>query len=430
MVEYIRYFSNGLYNFAKSHIPEKTEQGKFILRSNFITLFVFFLVPIFIPIFIWLNAPIQSLSALGVFLSGWIILKLNARYERPYGRIVQLLSFGIWLFYFTWVFGENSSTHFLYLAFAVIPLLLFPIRQFAFYLGFFVIYLLLFWYLESDLINFSGMLKAAEQERLQVIVFNLLFLWVFANFWFYNRSTELYERDLEQALQKIEAKNEELEQFVHIASHDLQEPLQSITSFIEIAQQEEHKTREEELQYLDYMQVAAKRMRSLILALMNYSRIGRGQKPKQLTDLNQMALSLKTEFENQWEEGELSIEVDALPKLKVYAEELRILFEQLLSNAIKFREGGQARISISAQRKGDFFKFAFRDNGIGIAGPNAERVFAIFQRLNKQEDFEGLGVGLAYAKKIVDLHEGSIWFESQIGKGTTFYFTLKATENE
>ncbi|MGB0978603.1 MAG: sensor histidine kinase, partial [Croceimicrobium sp.] len=301
---------------------------------------------------------------------------------------------------------------------------------FAFYLGFFVIYLLLFWYLESDLINFSGMLKAAEQERLQVIVFNLLFLWVFANFWFYNRSTELYERDLEKALQKIEAKNEELEQFVHIASHDLQEPLQSITSFIEIAQQEEHKTREEELQYLDYMQVAAKRMRGLILALMNYSRIGRGQKPKQLTDLNQIALSLKTEFEKQWEEGELSIEVDGLPKLKVYAEELRILFKQLLSNAIKFREGGQARISISAQKKGDFFEFAFRDNGIGIAGPNAERVFAIFQRLNKQEDFEGLGVGLAYAKKIVDLHEGSIWFESQIGKGTTFYFTLKATENE
>jgi ligand-binding sensor domain-containing protein/signal transduction histidine kinase len=232
-------------------------------------------------------------------------------------------------------------------------------------------------------------------------------------------------REAEQANIDLERKNKELEQFAYVASHDLQEPLRTTSSFVGLLQKQYHgKLDEKADKYLTYIHEASDRMKVLVKNLLDLSRIGY-KKELEEVDCDKMLHNVLADLAVAISEAGADIKHDRLPVITGYAIELKQLFQNLLANAIKFRKKEiPPQINISAQRNTGYWQFAFKDNGIGIEEKHSEKIFAIFQRLHTQTEYEGSGIGLAHCKKIVELHNGRIWVESIVGEGSTFYFTL------
>ena len=233
------------------------------------------------------------------------------------------------------------------------------------------------------------------------------------------------ERLLEKKNAELEFKNKELEQFAYISSHDLQEPLRTVTSFVDLLKKQYGDQLDDKAnKYLQFIEQSTFRMRDFITGLLEYSRIGR-EKRLVFTDCNEVVQHILSDMHTAILEANGEIKVETLPVAVAYQQELRQLFLNLISNALKFRKTDtQAKIKISARQKNNEWEFAIADNGIGIDEKFADKVFIIFQRLHPQNTYEGTGIGLAYCKKIVELHNGRIWFESTPGEGTTFFFTI------
>jgi PAS domain S-box-containing protein len=223
--------------------------------------------------------------------------------------------------------------------------------------------------------------------------------------------------------------NRDLEQFAYVASHDLQEPLRMVTSYVQLlAQRYNGKLDSDADEFIGFAMEGASRMRKLINDLLTYSRVktqGRALEPTDCESvLDQSLDNLKVAIE---ENGAL-VTHGPLPTVMADSAQLVALFQNLIGNAIKFRGTQPPRIHISAGRDGNGWIFSVRDNGIGIAPEYSKRIFVIFQRLHGRDKYEGTGIGLAICKRIVERHEGRIWVESKPGKGATFYFTLPANQ--
>ena len=223
----------------------------------------------------------------------------------------------------------------------------------------------------------------------------------------------------------LEQKNQELEQYSYIASHDLQEPLRTITSFSDILFNEYNdKLDDNAKQIFSFIKQATGRMSSLIKNLLDYSRIGYQEELTKI-DSNQLLKDISSDLSALISQTNTVIEINELPIINGYPTVLRLLFQNLLTNAIKFTEKGvDPIIKINAIKKKEFWEFSIKDNGIGIKKEYQNKIFAIFQRLHLKEEYEGTGIGLAHCKKIVSLHGGEIWVKSTYGKGSTFYFTI------
>lgn len=234
------------------------------------------------------------------------------------------------------------------------------------------------------------------------------------------------EKTLAEQNRILKNQNKELEQFTYITSHDLQEPLRSLVSFTELLEQEfAGKLDGNGDLYIDFIAKSSRRMQELVKGLLDYSRIGR---EKQLVevDCNQIVKDVLSDMAITLAESEAKISVDDLPKLSGYATELRQLFQNLISNAVKFRKKGVVpEVKISVQEREKDWLFAIQDNSIGIDEKDMHKLFVIFKRLNNREEYEGTGIGLAHCKKIVELHGGTIWAESKLGEGSTFKFTIQ-----
>lgn len=233
------------------------------------------------------------------------------------------------------------------------------------------------------------------------------------------------EATLEKQNKKLQNQNKELEQFTYIASHDLQEPLRSLISFSELLEKEFiGKLGENGEFYINFISKSSKRMQLLVKGLLDYSRIGREKKLAEI-DCNQIIKDVLSDMMITIKESNAEITVSDLPHLKGYETEIRQLFQNLVSNALKFRKKDVApKIKIFAQKKEDDWLFSVQDNGIGIEENNKQKLFVIFKRFNNREEYEGTGIGLAHCKKIVELHGGTIWADSKFGEGSTFYFTI------
>lgn len=242
------------------------------------------------------------------------------------------------------------------------------------------------------------------------------------------RTSHLVElqAESEKKARQLAASNADLEQFAYIASHDLQEPLRTVTSFVQLLQHRyEGKLDTDANEYIAYAVDGAKRMHELILDLLSYSRVSTQGDDFISCDLNRIVAEAQANLEVSISESAALIEVGPLPTVDGDHRQLVSLFQNLISNAIKYRKVNLApKLRIQAIPDGKEWMFQVSDNGIGIEPEYRERIFVIFQRLHAAGTYEGTGIGLAICKRIVDRHGGRIWVESETGKGSTFNFTL------
>jgi ligand-binding sensor domain-containing protein/signal transduction histidine kinase len=231
--------------------------------------------------------------------------------------------------------------------------------------------------------------------------------------------------EAEQANIYLERKNKELEQFAYVASHDLQEPLRTTSSFVQLLREKYYgKLDEKADKYLNYILDSSDRMKLLIKSLLDYSRIGNKRELEQV-DCNKTLQEVLADLGVAISDARANIQHESLPVVNGYPTELKQLFQNLIINAVKFRKKDvRPLIKISAEKIKDNWEFAFEDNGIGIDEKYSEKIFNIFQRLHTRAEYEGSGIGLANCKKIVELHNGKIWVESTVGEGSIFNFTL------
>ncbi|HTA83955.1 MAG TPA: PAS domain S-box protein [Bacteroidia bacterium] len=232
--------------------------------------------------------------------------------------------------------------------------------------------------------------------------------------------------DLEKKTRELERSNSELEQFAYVASHDLQEPLRTISSYVQLLESRyKDKLDKDAIEFINFAVDGSRRMRQLINSLLEYSRVNR-VKPFEWVELDDIMEEIKLDMKDQFKESGATIKYNSLPK--IYGDSVLIgqLFRNLIGNGIKFKGEKKPQIKISGKRKNGQFIFSVEDNGIGIPQEYYEKIFVIFQRLNNREKYPGTGIGLSICKKIVERHGGKIWVESEPGKGSSFYFTINA----
>jgi PAS domain S-box-containing protein len=226
---------------------------------------------------------------------------------------------------------------------------------------------------------------------------------------------------------ELRHKNEELQQFAAVVAHDLQQPLNGIGGFCQLLEQRYHGRLDATAdEYLTYVLQSVERMRQLIRDLLDYARLDEAAPPRVPADCNVALARARANLQPALDQAQASLTHDPLPVVCGNPSQLMQLFQNLVGNAVKFRGAEAPRVHVAAQRRGDEWLFSVRDNGIGIAAKDLERVFQMFTRAHAPDGYPGTGIGLAVCKKIVERHGGRIWVESEPGKGSVFWFTLPA----
>ncbi len=232
---------------------------------------------------------------------------------------------------------------------------------------------------------------------------------------------------LSENIQELERSNQELEQFAYIASHDLQEPLRMVGSYMQLIERRyKGKLDKDADDFIHFAIDGATRMKQLIADLLNYSRMNKDGTIT-LVNMNDVLAEVMQNLSASIKENNGIVGFDNMPVIEADRTQMVQLFQNLVSNALKFkREGIPPVINVNATQQNDKWLFSITDNGIGIERQYSEKVFVVFKQLHTKAKYGGTGIGLAIAKKIVERHGGKIWFESTTGNGTTFYFTLNA----
>lgn len=239
------------------------------------------------------------------------------------------------------------------------------------------------------------------------------------------------EQQLERYMDELHRSNQELEQFAYVASHDLQEPLRKIKSYLQLIERRYADQLDDDgKEFITYAVDGATRMRALISDLLAYSRVQRNQGQLASIDLNAVVTNVLDTLELKIAKSKATVNYQHLPIIDGNQQQMTQLFQNLLSNALKFRRDVPPVIAVNCEAVGDMWMFCVRDNGIGIDPEQTDRIFTIFQRLHQREAYPGTGIGLAICKRVVENHGGQIWVESQLGIGSTFYFTLPMRQED
>ncbi len=238
-------------------------------------------------------------------------------------------------------------------------------------------------------------------------------------------ANEELESRVRERTTELARSNEELERFAYVASHDLQEPLRMVASFVELLEKRYHdKVDDEGREFIAFAVEGAVRMQNLIRALLKYSQVSRDPWELGEVDCESVFRQILSNLKITMEENRAHVTADPLPRVMGDETQLIQLFQNLIENAIKFRSIAAPVVHVSISQKGTEWVFGVHDNGIGIEPEFFDRIFIIFQRLHSRRKYSGTGIGLAICKRVVERHGGRIWVESSPGTGSTFYFTI------
>jgi len=249
-----------------------------------------------------------------------------------------------------------------------------------------------------------------------------------------NRELERTKAELEEAVEQLRTSNERLEEFAYAASHDLQEPMRMVSSYLQLLENRYRDDLDEDAEeFIDFAVGGADRMRAMIESLLEYSRVSTGGKPLEPTDAGAVFGTVLDEFEGRIDDADATITVDELPTVSADAEQLETVFRNVLSNALTYSGDEPPRVRVGAEREGDEWTISVADEGIGIDSEYQDRIFNVFERMHADEDGPGRdrgGIGLALCERIVERHGGRIWVESEAGEGAMFHFTLPAADDD
>jgi light-regulated signal transduction histidine kinase (bacteriophytochrome) len=273
---------------------------------------------------------------------------------------------------------------------------------------------------EGDFSHHVGQTGPAEVRELGAAV-NLMREQILAEL----SAAQAAHADLAARTRDLQRSNAELEQFAYVASHDLQEPLRKVASFCQLLQTRYAGQLDERAdQYIEHAVDGAKRMQALINDLLAFSRVGRTAQKRVPVSCAALLAQAWANLATAASQTRVTIEAGELPVVLGEASLITAVFQNLLSNALKFRSDQPPHVSVSARRDGGFWLFTFADNGIGIEPEYAERIFVIFQRLHDRASYPGTGIGLAMCRKIIEYHGGKIWLDTTAPVGARFCFTL------
>ncbi|WP_049912568.1 PAS domain-containing sensor histidine kinase [Natrialba hulunbeirensis] len=235
--------------------------------------------------------------------------------------------------------------------------------------------------------------------------------------------------DRYQYQRRLEESNERLQQFAHVASHDLQEPLRMVTRYLQLLENRYSDDLDDDAEeFIEFAVDGAERMEAMIEGLLAYSRVETQGTSFDSVDLDAVLDDVLTDLSVRIDETDAEITAEPLPTVSGDASQLRQLFQNLLENALQYSGEGDPRVTLSATRDGDEWILSVSDEGIGIDHKDADRVFEVFQRLHSREEYEGTGIGLALCRRVVERHGGEIWVDSDPEAGSTFSFTLPAAD--
>jgi len=239
------------------------------------------------------------------------------------------------------------------------------------------------------------------------------------------------EEILKLKLEELASSNAELEQFAYVSSHDLQEPLRMVTSYLQLLQRRYQGNLDDKAdKYIHFAVEGAYRMQNLINDLLEISQVTTRSREPEPTNCEFVLNQISSNLEIHIKENKATVSYDPLPEVIADSTQLVQVFQNLIINGIKFHSKEAPKIHISAEKKESEWLFSVQDNGIGIDPQYSGKIFEVFKRLHKKEEYPGTGIGLAICKKIVERHGGHIWVESELGKGSTFYFTLPINPGE
>ena len=240
------------------------------------------------------------------------------------------------------------------------------------------------------------------------------------------KSQDTLEEKVKERTKELEESNKELQQFAYVASHDLKEPLRMITSFLQLLERRyADQLDKDATEFIGFAVEGAKRLDEMINDLLEFSKVTRKKIEFSKVDMNKVVEQTKLNLKYAIDTNNAEINYNKLPT--IYGDEMLMvqLFQNIIGNSIKYRNKKTPEINITATKESNQYHFAITDNGIGMSPEHLNRIFTIFQRLHTKDEYEGTGIGLAIAKKIVLQHDGQIWAESELGKGTTFHFTIQ-----
>lgn len=241
----------------------------------------------------------------------------------------------------------------------------------------------------------------------------------------------ILNKDLEQKAKELDFSNKELEQFAYVASHDMQEPLRTITSFLTQLEKKYLDVIDDKgKQYIRLAVEGSQRMRQIIFDLLEFSRVGRTEDKLDEVDVQEIVTEIIDLYAEQIKEGQAKIEFSKLPKFRTFKAPVRQVFQNLIGNGLKYQKPNSTPlITITSVENNNEWHFTVKDNGIGIDKEQFDKIFIVFKRLHSREQYPGTGMGLAVTKKIIENLGGKIWVESKENRGSTFHFTIMKNDS-
>ena len=413
-----------------------SKQVKYTKICNFISMTSFISALGYIPMAIVWGNPIWLAVVTGICLMSMGVLYLNKVGSIHVSRIAYMVAVNILLFLSALVIGPNSNSESFLLIAVLIPFLVFDLSNTKLILvGIMMPLTFLISYQHVSPLFLDYNLTIAHQNLLHTIGMPMevgLAAAALFQFVYYSRKTELELEASNQLMTvqttELKRSNADLEQFAYVISHDLKAPVRNISCFMRLLSTKHGVTLDAEAsEFVEFALTGSKRMERLIDDVLAYSRIGRNLSAPTPVNINDVINTIRYEIEGKHDMPNAIISIDReLPIVNsVHSSLMYHIFQNLIRNGLKFNKSEYPEVNISWDETEDSYKFSVSDNGIGISQKFAKQVFQMFKRLHAEDVYDGTGIGLAIAKKIVENYNGEIWYESDGEHGTTFCFTIR-----